>query len=59
MKLKKITPYMRNKVRKNLRNYFDLSTERHLYNGKSWYAEAHEIVRSNPKDQTDSLMSTQ
>ena len=46
MKLKKITPYTRNKVRKNLRNYFDLATERHLYNGKAWYSEAHEIVKS-------------
>jgi hypothetical protein len=50
MKLKKLTPYYKNKVRENLRTYFDLATQEHIKNGKQWYATAYQICESIEKE---------
>lgn len=46
MKLKKLTPYYKDKVRRNLRMYFDLATTEHIRNGMQWYATAYQICES-------------
>lgn len=50
MKLKKLTSYYKNRVRENLRTYFDLATQEHINNGRQWYATAYQICESIEKE---------
>ena len=45
-KLKNITPYMANKIRENLRTYFDLATTEQIESGRNWYRNAHNICKT-------------
>ena len=45
-KLKNITPYMANKIRENLRTYFDLATTEQIESGRNWYRNAQTICKT-------------
>jgi hypothetical protein len=49
-KLKGITPYMVQKIRKSLRNHFNMASDAQIKSGRAWYAEAHKICDNLSSD---------